>query len=59
MRTYLAEATGSVAKGVAAAGLDVSLPADVSRFAAFVEELALHARLPQGLVQSHLPSISV
>ena len=59
MRTYLAEATGSVAKGVAAAGLDVSLPADISRFAAFADELERHARFPPGLVRSHLPPIFV
>ena len=40
--SYLAEATGTVARGVAAAGLDISLPADIGRFAAFVDELSLH-----------------
>ena len=57
MGMYLAEATGTVARGVAAAGLDISLPADISRFAAFVDELASH--LPEGTVSSTLPCVQL
>jgi hypothetical protein len=55
VRTYVRAATGAVAQGVQAAGIDVALPRNVGILVAVVEDVCAHGGLSQGFVHQYIP----
>jgi hypothetical protein len=50
-------ATSAVARGVQAAGIDVTLPAEVGGLAALVEQLGRQGTISRGMMQQHVPPL--
>ena len=53
--TYLHAATGPLAQGVQAAGIDVALPQTVGCLVTFAQDIASFASVPEETLQSHIP----
>ena len=55
VRAYVQAATGSVAQGIEAAGIEVALPQNVGLLLAFLDELGRYGNLPRSLIVQHVP----
>lgn len=52
---YVQTATGAVAQGVQAAGIDVAMPRKIGVLVAFLEDVTEFGGMSQSLVQQHIP----
>ena len=55
VHTYVGAATGAVAQGVQAAGIDIALPRKIGLLIAFVEQVASFGGFSPALLQQHVP----
>ena len=55
VHTYVRAATGAVAQGVAAAGIDVALPRKVGLLAVLLEGVSEQGGFPRALIEQHIP----
>ena len=55
VHTYVRAATGAVAQGVQAAGIDVALPRQIGLLVALLEGVAEAGGFPQALLEQHMP----
>lgn len=53
--TYVQAATGPLAQGVQAAGIDVALPQTVGCLVTFAQDIAAFATIPEETLQQYLP----
>jgi len=53
--TYVHAATGPLAQGVQAAGIDVTLPQTVGCLVSFAQDIAVFANLPEATLQRYIP----
>lgn len=53
--TYVHAATGPLAQGVQAAGIDVALPQTVGCLVTFAQDIASFGNVSEAIVQSHIP----
>ena len=53
--TYVHAATGPLAQGVQAAGIDVALPQTVGCLVTFAQDIASFAHVPEATSQRHIP----
>ena len=54
--TYVHAATGPLAQGVQAAGIDVALPQTVGCLVTFAQDIASFGSIPEATLQSLIPS---
>ena len=57
VKSYVQAVTGSVAHGIEAAGIQVSLPREVGIVMAFLEEMGRYNAFPDQLVSKSIPFV--
>lgn len=58
-RTYVQTATGAVAQGVQAAGIDIALPCKIGTLVAMIQDVSSFGGLPEAMVHDKIPPFIV
>jgi hypothetical protein len=57
VQSYIQAVTGSVAHGIEAAGIQVTLPREVGTLLAFLEEMGRYMGFPDQLIAKNIPFV--